>query len=223
MLNFKWLSVFDLKGRFKITENLPEKDFDIAVKDSYDFDVVTSLPDSLMDDIKSVLQINPIQWSASKTYSIGDKVFYDGVYYSAADTNTDSAPTALNTDWEEIQLMTFWTDYVKPYFMCCAYYRFLLWHGTNITQFGARQNNEETSVEITDKKKGELMADISGKKDIFYARLSKKFNDMNQTFDGVTYSYDVYDNQNLTKGVRIWGLGKRKPNRCCDTDKWIEL
>ena len=119
--------------------------------------------------------------------------------------------------------MTFWSEYVKPYFMCCAYYRFLTWHGANVTQFGSRQINEDTSAEISDKRRGELMADISGKRDIFYARLSKRFNEANQSFDGVTYSFDAYDNQELNKGIGIWGLRKRTSKRCPDTDKWIGL
>lgn len=220
-INFKWLSVEDFKGRFKITENIPAKDLDIAVNDAYEFDVLTALPDTLMDAIKEILLINPIQWSASKTYAIGDKVKYDGTYYVALDSNTNSMPTVLNSDWEELQLMTFWTDYVQPYFMCCSYYRFLNWHGANVTQYGVRQNNEDTSNEVTDKRKGELMADIAGKQDIFLARLTSYFNGVNQTLDEVAYAYDSKDSQELTKGVRIWGVKKRSPKTfrdCCPDD-----
>lgn len=221
MINFKWLSVEDFKGRFKITEHIPEKDLDIAINDSFDFDVLTTLPDALMDAVKVNLLINPIQWSASKAYSIGNKVNYDGVYYIALDTNTNSKPP--NTDWEEIELMTFWSEYVKPYFMCCAYYRFLFWHGANVTQYGTRQNNEDTSQELTDKRKGELLADISGKKDIFLARLTKAFNVAQNTFDGVTYTYDSTDTTELNQGVRIWGQKATRKRICNDKNNsaWL--
>lgn len=223
MINFKWLSVEDFKGRFKITENIPTKDLDIAINDSFDFDVLTTLPDEMLSDIKDVLLINPIQWKASKAYVVGDKVNYDGVYYIALENNTGSLPSSDNTDWQEIALMTFWTNYVKPFFMACAYYRFLLWHGANITQYGARQNNEDTSQELTDKRKGELLADISGKKDIFLARLTKAFNDASNTFDGVTYAYDSTDTKDLNQGVRIWGQNGKRKRICNDKNnsQWL--
>jgi len=223
MINFKWLSVEDFKGRFKITENIPTKDLDIAINDSFDFDVLTTLPDEMLNDIKDVLLINPIQWKASKAYVVGDKVNYDGVYYVALENSTGSLPASDNADWQEIALMSFWTDYVKPFFMCCAYYRFLLWHGANITQYGSRQNTEDTSQELTDKRKGELLADISGKKDIFLARLTKAFKDAANTFDGVTYQYDSTDTKELNQGVRIWGQNGKRKRICNDKNnsQWL--
>jgi len=205
-INFKWLTPFDLKGRFKITENVPQKDFDIAVRDAFNFDIATALSDDMMEDIKEVLETNPIQWSGAKAYVIDDIVVYDGVFYKSLGSHTGSLPPSVN--WSEIQLLTFWTDFVKPYFEACAYYRFLLWHGANVTQYGSRQNNEDTSIEISDKRKGELLADIKGKQDILLARLTKRFSDVNGTLDGVQYEYDIDDTQeknNLT-GIKMFTI-----------------
>jgi len=219
MQNFKWLSVFDLKGRFKLTENVPVKDFEIAVQDAFTFDLLVSLPDELLTDIRDVLEVNPIQWNKNKSYVLNDIVNYDGVYYKSLGSNSDSMPPSA--DWEEMERMTFWTNFVKPYFECAAYYRFILWHGANFTQFGVRQNNEETSNEITDKRKGELMADVSQKRDMLMARMSKRFNDVAGEFDGVTYELDSDDVQS-SEGVRIWGLGKKKKG-CNDLNnsRWL--
>lgn len=223
-INFKWLTKFDFKGYFKLTDNVPDGDIDIAVNDAYNFEILNTLPDALMEDIKEVLLINPIQWNKSKTYAVGDKIFYDGVYYRALQINTDSEPSSSNTDWAEIQLMSFWTDYVKPYFRACAYYNFLNWHGANVTQYGLRQNQEDTSQEVSDKRKGELMASVAGKKDSYLARLTKRFDDMANTFDGTQYQYDSGDTRELNQGVRIWGVGKTQKKfkdefrRCCPED-----
>jgi len=217
-VNFKWLTVFDMKGRFKLTENVPEKDFDISVKDAYDFDVITTLPDSLMDSIKAVLLENPTQWNEEKAYVVGNKINYNGVYYRCLVNNTNSLPSATNTNWGELERMTFWLGYIKPFFECCAYYRFILWHGANVTQYGIRQNNEDTSTEIADKKKGELMADITNKRDVLMARMTKRFNDLDNTLDGVQYEYDSTDVAKPNEGVRIWGQRKvtNKYRKCCD-------
>lgn len=227
-INFKWLTRFDFSDSFKMNDNIPEQAITTAVNDAYNYDVITTLPDALMEDIKEILLSNPKQWTKSAIYSVGDKVIYDGVYYRAAVSNDNSQPSLSNTDWEVIQLMQFWTGYVKPYFQACAYYRFFVWHGANVTQFGARQNNEDTSQEISDKRKGELLADISGKKDINLARLTKRFNDVLFTLDGIVYEYDNGDTQKPNQGVRIWGVGatarsnRYLKDRCCDDYKFDE-
>lgn len=222
-VNFKWLTKADFRGKFKMHDNINEDDIDIAVNDAYLFDVLPTLPDELMADIQDILKINPIQWVATKSYTVGDKVFYDGVYYSCVNANNNSQPSGSNTDWAEIKLMTFWTNFVKPYFECCAYYRFLLWHGANVAQFGLRQNQEETSQELSDKRKGELLADISGKKDIYLARLTKEFANSGNKFDSITYVFDSDDTQKLNQGIRVWGVGKTSKKhiskrRCCDDE-----
>lgn len=213
-----WLNKEDFGKYVQLTVNLESRLIDPHISDAYLFDVVPVLSDTMMDAIKAVLDINPIQWSKNTTYAVGDKVFYDGVYYSCAVVNTDSLPTSSNTNWEQIDLMTFWLEYVKPYFVLSAYSRFLLWHGANITQFGTRQINEDTSTEISDKRRGELMADIRNKINTYLSRLNKKFSSVNGVFDGVTYTVDCEDNTTPTRGATIWGvgaLGKTK-NKCCE-------
>jgi len=100
-----------------------------------------------------------------------------------------------------------------------AYSRFLLWHGANVTQFGTRQINEETSVEISDKRRGELLAEVRNEINVYLSRLNKNFNSVKGIFDGVTYAIDCGDNTKSTRGFNVWGVGEKKPkNKCCDGD-----
>ena len=211
MNQFKWLTKEDFGQYAQMTVNIDERFIDSAVNDALNFDLVPVVSDSMLDAVRAVLEINPIQWSRTKTYIIGNKVFSDGIYYLCLVGNSDSEPTSANTDWAEIELMTFWTNYIKPYFVMSAYSRFLLWHGANITQFGARQINEDTSTEITDKRRGELLADIKGKVNIYLSRLNKEFARVRGIFDSVTYTIDADDNTEPTRGTNIWGVGY--PNR----------
>jgi hypothetical protein len=87
------------------------------------------------------------------------------------------------------QLLTFVNDYVKPYLICGAYENFLLWHGNNVTQYGVRQMNEDTSVEVTDKMKGELLADAKRKTNAYLTILKRELFNADYTFDGVIYSF----------------------------------
>lgn len=224
MSNFKWLTVYDIKGVFKISENIPEADIEAAVSDAYNFDMLTTLPDSMFDDIKSILEINPIQWSSNKSYVVGNKVFFDGVYYNCLVNNTDSEPSASNTDWEVIELMQFWLNYVKPFFISKAYSRFFLWHGANVTQYGTTEVIGEERQSISAQKKAELMADIDGKCDIYLGRLTKYFKNVNQTFDGTLYELDTDDSTRLDSQVKIWGQKGIKKKDWCDkkeSERWL--
>lgn len=88
------------------------------------------------------------------------------------------------------QLLTFYTDFVEPYLVLCAYNRFLLLHGINITQYGLRINNEDTSNEIDEKKLANVMADALHKSNVYLARLTDRLKDVNYTFDNIVYSYN---------------------------------
>lgn len=80
-------------------------------------------------------------------------------------------------------------DYIKPYLICSAFARYLLWTGRNISQFGIRTNNEDTSTEISDKARAELIADINNKKAWYLARFKKAIYDADYTYDSVVYDF----------------------------------
>lgn len=88
------------------------------------------------------------------------------------------------------ELISFFDDFVKPFLVCKAYSRFLLWAGRNITQYGLRVNNEDTSTEVTDKARAEMIADINHKANVYLARMQDELNDVELTFDGIVYDFD---------------------------------
>jgi len=88
------------------------------------------------------------------------------------------------------QLLTFFEDFVKPYLVLCAYKRFLLWAGRNLTQYGLRVNNEDTSTDVTDKARAEMMADALHKANVYLARLTDSLKDADYTFDTIIYSFN---------------------------------
>lgn len=48
----------------------------------------------------NVLAVNV--WDAAISYAVGDLVFYQQVFYKALAINLNSAPSDINTDWEEV-------------------------------------------------------------------------------------------------------------------------
>lgn len=91
------------------------------------------------------------------------------------------------------QLIAFYEAYVKPVLVLNAYRRFLLVHGINITQFGSRVNNEETSNEISDKRRGEIMADAESKANVYLAKMSAALKAASYTYDTIVYQYACAD------------------------------
>lgn len=115
--------------------------------------------------------------------------------------NFDFAPKMPDAFYDALQedtspadeLYTFRITYVTPLLVLLAYQRFLLWAGRSITQYGLRQINEDTSVEISDKARAELINDIKSKCNIVWTTFYNALKDAEYTFDGVTYDFDCED------------------------------
>ena len=59
-----------------------------------------------------------------------------------------------------------------------------------MSQYGLRTSVEDTSSEISDKARGELMADINNKKSYYWSRLIKTMSDNAYTYDDVVYNFN---------------------------------
>lgn len=218
MTEFPYITKADFPDYAQMTSNIEDRFITNAVNDAYNFDTLPVLPDAMLANIIAYLTA-ATTWSAVTAYVVGNKVVSDGRYYTCLINNTNSIPTSSNANWNETALMAFYVDYIKPYIVMSAYSRFLLWHGANVTQFGLRQINEESSQQITDKWRGELLQDIKAKINIYLSNLNKRFNDVSGAFDGTTYTIDAGDNTEPTRtGAQIWGVGfpNKKRVKCPD-------
>lgn len=105
------------------------------------------------------------------------------------------------------ELSTFLENFVKPYLCSITYERFLLWHGNNITRYGIRNNLEDTSQQISNGNRAELINNVKSDSNSFLALMNKELNDVSYTFDGVVY--DFYTNNR--KGKRSLLIRQVKP------------
>lgn len=102
----------------------------------------------------------------------------------------DNIETAVNeSPVTKPELVELFNDYVKPLLVFKAYAQFLLWHGTNVVQYGLRRNIEDTSENISDKLRAELIADTEAKANSYLAEFKKALEDASYTFDDVVYQY----------------------------------
>lgn len=124
---------------------------------------------------------------------------------------------------DDPQLYSLLNTHIKPYLVCGAYAKFLLWHGRTINQGGIRQNLSDTDNEISDKARGELMNDIIRKQNIYLNKLKFKLCADNYTYDGITYTFfDELDKTRPHNKITIKQVGK-KFDRYYDkkTGQWL--
>lgn len=185
------------KSQFKdyvdFSDNINDKKLNYQIKDAELFDFVPLVPVEFYDALVSLIASDIKQWARTTPYVLGDKAYspMNNKKYVALRDTTGDEPSISLSDWDDIELASLFDDYVKPYLVCCAFSRYLLWTGRNISQFGIRTNSEDTSTEVSDKARAELIADINNKKAYYWSRFKKKIYDDDYTYDGVLYNFET--------------------------------
>lgn len=103
------------------------------------------------------------------------------------------------------ELETFFETYIKGWVAFLTAYQIYVWHGNNITQYGIRVMNEDTSVAIAPQDRAVLLQSIKNNAIAAYNRMRKALSDANNTFDGLTYN-DVA-NKNRGNKLQIRRVG----------------
>lgn len=136
-------------------------------------------------------------------------------------------PTVDNTFYNDLmsdlttrpELKDFLDNKIKPYLICGAYEKFLLWHGNNISQFGIRNNSEDTSQQVSDRTRGELIADVKRKTNAYLSIFNRELKQANYTFDGITYTFfdDSFKREGTKRNIGMFQVGcKKNNNNCCE-------
>ena len=138
-------------------------------------------------------------------------------------------PLINDTMWDNIQeiltnpshsfpeLETFYEDYLKRWVCFLTAYEIYVWHGNNITQFGVRVMNEDTSVAIAPEDRAVLLQSIKNNGIAAYNLVRKTLSTLEYTLDGITYD-DVCkkDRGNKTQIGRIGIKIKKEFNQNYD-------
>lgn len=86
------------------------------------------------------------------------------------------------------QLLAFYNSYFKQVWSYLAYVRFFTWHGRNITQFGLVSINDDSTSQISDKARGELINNIEHDSQVYMTRMLNELKAKNYTFDSISFS-----------------------------------
>ena len=180
-----WITINDISRQTPISPNTNIDVLRSYILDAENFDFC-GFNEKLFEDIDSALNPKPLVWSPTKTYVVGDRVFFGGKFFKAKATTTN--PTTNTTDWVSIELLNFYIDFVKNYIIQTTYARYLPFLGLHATQFGLEQYNQEGFGQVSDKRRGEMVNDVLAKKNIFQTKMENRLKELGYKLDGVLYN-----------------------------------
>lgn len=215
----------DIAELVQFSENVNDRDIDMHIRDARMFDLEPLIPDALLVDIDTELQETVTVYDPETTYTTGTKVKHGGYYYKAILETTGNQPAEIGEDsdyWEASELMALYVDYIRPLMVYMTMARFMLTHGRKITPAGMRTIEDDTSKEITDKGRAELMADMGSKSNAYRMKLSKALNSANYKIGGKNYQTDDFERPIIGSKVKIFGTGEHRFSRRLinKQDKW---
>lgn len=181
----------DFKNYVDFSDNIANKKVLYQINDAELFDFKPLVPIEFYNALISLVDYNSNQWTRTTPYVVGNKVYSteNQKTYICIQSSTGNEPSVSGSYWTEIELSVSFNSFIKPYLVCSAFSRYLLWAGRNVSQFGLRVNSEDSSAEISDKARGELIADIENKKKHYWAMFKKDLFDRNYKYDSITYNF----------------------------------
>ncbi len=108
------------------------------------------------------------------------------------------------------ELYSFWYNYVRPYVVLCVHSQFIVTHGLNYASQGFVKFSDgaNTSAPIEASERGQLGKNANHYKAGYLNKMVRRFSDVNQTFDEVTYSLENQGMTDRKPAPAISGLGK---------------
>lgn len=209
------ISKADIKAFVQFTLNIEDRIINPNITDAQEYDLKPMIGDAMYLQLEQDFYNAPLTlWDVADNYLANDFVIYNGSVYKALLPNVGSQPDTNPLDWELNELGTFFYKFLVPFLVFRSFGRFLLWIGRNITQYGLREMNEETSVPVNEEGRAALIVDIKGKASIWQNRINNYLCDVNWTFDNVKYEIDCDDykeNPRKTFKIRAVDRKRKKP------------
>ena len=184
--DYAFISLTDITPIYGIiSPNTASSQITPQILKAQETDLEAGLCANLVDAIEVQLKLNIKQWSASKTYAIGEKVFYDNNYYIATAISTNEAPPTAK--WELHELMNFWHHYVKKFLISATVKNYFPYLGMHATQWGLEQYNQEGFGQVTDKARAQLLNAVTSDCGRYLTKIKTYGKSVNWTFDGIKY------------------------------------
>lgn len=185
------ISKNDIKEFTQFSINIEDRVINHNILDAQEYDLKPVVGDLMYFDLK--VYEGMLEWSLATTYQINMYVVFKNKVYKSLNINTNAQPNLNPLNWIELQLGNFFYNFLRPYLVFISYKKFMIWIGANVTQYGLREINEDTSIPISDGRRAELISDIKTKSNIWLSRLKNEICLMKWIFDNKDYS-PVNDN-----------------------------
>jgi hypothetical protein len=122
----------------------------------------------------------------------------------------------LATDMPSLlpELMTFYNEYVKEWWILLAFKRFIVNHGLNVTQFGYTKltDPERTFEPVTDLDRSKVLKQLQDDINVVESNMTAYLSGIDYTLDGNPFKSQ--DCKNKTKHFGISAIGYAKKKGC---------
>ncbi len=108
------------------------------------------------------------------------------------------------------ELTALFDNYFKAWICNKTIYSFYSEHGINVTQYGMRVMNEDTSQPIVPEERAMFLQRRKNIANSYWNRLDKQMATDNYTYDGIKYNVNCNNNKGIDLGIkRVSRVGRR--------------
>jgi hypothetical protein len=202
----------------QFTQNIEDRILSPHIETAETMKVRPIIGDALYTAMRRISDIDPGAWDSATSYPSGEYVIVENgelqqLYVSLRPTTGDD-PKISPLDWKLSELGTFWIQHVRPWVVMESFAEFLVWHGTNVTQYGLRTMFEDSSMAIDADTRAVLLSNVNGKARFYRSAMQNRLADVQWTFDNTSYSVNRKDYKRDTAPFKIRAIGKKRNTSC---------
>lgn len=174
-----------------VSINIADRFINPDITNAGEFDIKPVLGLELFNKCEDINELNIIDWDVTTGYILNDKVIFSNKIYNCLAPSTGDLPAAaLSLYWLELQVGTFWLNYIVPFASFAVMKRFTATHGVNYTQSGLRVNSSNTDFPVDGATRSTIVSQHKNDSQIWQNKTLKFLCDINWTLDLIIYSVD---------------------------------
>lgn len=184
----------DFNEYVKLSMNVDDVDIDIFIKDAIQFHLPNRIPTTLFNAIVLIVKKYDV-WDDEKVFAVDDLCIHnDRLFKSKTAANENHVPVSDldvvdSTNWTEIELWSYWRNFIRPFLVYYSYSNFYAEHGLDITSAGAKKTRGDKTENVSDSERAMVVRNNASKANVVFANFMRTLSDAQFKIDGVTYSF----------------------------------
>ena len=201
----KLLNPYDLDLISGQPLNLDERTFSARANEIIEIEFKRLRPLALVKDIVDLFKNDAFQWSLKKTYAVNDLALWNDKLWKAKQISVGVEPIEGN-EWQEVELYTFYKNFVLKWLATEMYIALLIEQGVNITRYSVANPQDPTYSQVGSADRTRVIARRKSMAESYFKTIEIELQKINYTIDGKKYK-DESCKPSRIKGVQIYSAG----------------